>query len=110
VKYHTNALLPLAGKEAVGMLAVVTEDKVAFAEGAAAHALQGIDTAGIAFDNGKQLLIIRAGSSESIHGSDSQTETYRQTGAGVAVKPYDISIFQAVSFSGDRNVQTAGRQ
>ena len=93
MKYHANALLPHAGKKTVGMFPVVTEHKVAFAEGAAAHALQGIDTAGIAFDNGKKLFIIGTGRSERIHSCISQSETYGQTGAGVAVKPYDISIF-----------------
>jgi hypothetical protein len=50
------------------MFAVVTEDKIALAEGTSAYALQGINTAGIAFDNGHQFLVIRPGHSQRLHG------------------------------------------
>jgi hypothetical protein len=94
VKDHAHPLPSHTGKKGVGVFSVVTEDKIAFAEGATAHALQGIDTAGITFNNGKKLLIIRAGRSKCIHSGTCQTETYRQAGTGMAMKPYDISIFQ----------------
>jgi hypothetical protein len=99
VKYHANALPFYAGKETVGMFPIVAEDKVAFAEGTAAHALQGIDTAGVAFDNGNKFLVIGAGRTECGHGSGCQPISYGQTGAGVPVKRYDIVILQGFILS-----------
>ena len=49
------------------MFAVITKHKVTFAEGTAAHTLKSINSAGITFDNGNQLFVIRAGDSQSIH-------------------------------------------
>jgi hypothetical protein len=40
------------------MFTVVTQDKVTFAEGASAHTLQGINTAGITFNNSYKFLVI----------------------------------------------------
>jgi hypothetical protein len=92
VKYHAHALLFYAGEKTVGMFPIVAEDKVAFAEGTSAHALQGIDTAGVAFDNGNKFLVIRAGHTECGHGGGCQAETYGQARAGVPVKRYDFVV------------------
>ena len=61
--------LPVAAAgDRVHVLAIVAEEEVALAEGAAGQHLDGIHAAGVVLDDGDQLLVFVAAGSESLQG------------------------------------------